>query len=209
MATSKLALYNQALTEIGERSLSDLTENRPPRHALDAVYDTALRYALEQGLWNFAIRTQELTESPSLDPLFGYTYGFEHPDDLVRIAAMTSDGTLQTAIEEYADENGYWWTNQDTIYVSYVSDDTDYGLDLSKWTSTFERYVVLLLASRICNRETASETKLERLARDTKKALLDARSKDAMAGNRMHREKSNWLNARLRNSRINGTGRGL
>ena len=50
---------------------------------------------------------------------------------------------------------------------------------------------------------------LERIKRDCKKALIDARSKDAMAGPNYYRDKSNWLRARNSGSRLNGTGRGL
>lgn len=207
--TTKLALYNQALLEIGERRLTGLTEARPPRYALDEVYDPALAFALEQGLWNFGIRSQELTYSASVTPAFGYTYAFEKPSDLVRLSMLTSDESQTSGVEDFSDEAGYWFANIDTMYTSYVSDNASYGMDLARWPATFERYVVLLLASRICDPETASGTKLERIEQKMKRALLDARSKDAMAGSNRYNDKSRWLRARNSGSRLGGTGRGL
>lgn len=206
---SKLGVYNLSLLEIGERSLASLTEARPPRYALDTVYDGLLLYALEQGLWNFGMRAQEIAYDPGIEPAFGYDYAFEKPDDLVRLNTLTTDASGTMPVEDFADEAGYWYANVDTVYTTYVSDDASYGLDLTKWPATFERYFVLLLAERICNRETASENKLERIKRDCKKALIDARSKDAMAGPNAFRDKANWLMVRNSGSRLNGTGRGL
>jgi len=208
MAT-KLGVFNLCLLELGERPLSSLSEARPPRYALDAVYDGALLYALEQGLWNFGMRAQEIAYDPNIDPAFGYDYALEKPSDLVRLNTLTTDAAGLMPLEEYADEAGYWYANSDAVYTTYVSNNASYGLDLTLWPATFERYFVLLLAERICSRETASESKLERLKRDCKKALIDARSKDAMAGPNYFRDKSNWLRARNSGSRLNGTGRGL
>ena len=39
MAVDKLALYSNALTLLGQRSLSSLTEDRDVRYLLDGAYD--------------------------------------------------------------------------------------------------------------------------------------------------------------------------
>lgn len=208
MAT-KLGLYNGALLEIGERRLASLSENRAPRYALDETWDGTLRLVLEEGLWNFAMRSQEIAYSTSVTPDFGYTYAFAQPSDMVRLAALCSDATMRLTIDQYVDEAGYWWANVDTIYASFVSDDTGYGADLSRWPATFEKYVTLELASAVCVRITGSEAKLDRIEKMKKRALMNARSKDAMSSANRRVQKSNWLEARLQGSRINGTGRGL
>ena len=133
MATTRLKLYNEALiTFLGERALGSLAENREPRRVLDAVWDNgAIDYCLEQGLWNFATRAQQITYSPSVEPPFGYRYAFTKPDDYVRTAAVCSDERFNCPLTQYADEGGFWFADLDTLYVKYVSDDDQYGYDLS------------------------------------------------------------------------------
>ena len=207
--TTKLGLYNEALREIGERRLASLTEAQPMRYRLDDVYTSAIRYVLEQGLWNTAMRSIELPAQVSIDPNFGYDYAFEQPSDLVRLAALCSDASMIETVREYADERGYWWANVAPLYVSYVSDDTEYGLDLSRWPETLARFAALELAERIVVPGTASESKLERIDKMRKRALIDARSKDAMSGPNRKGVRSSWLQARMSGSSLDGTGRGL
>src|SRR5258708_823139 len=121
--TDKLSLYNGALTEfLGERKLANLTENREPRRVLDEIWDGgALRYCLEQGLWNFAMRTIQLTYSPSVEPDFGFRYAFDKPTDWVRTAALCVDEFFRCPLLQYNDEAGFWFADIDTIYVRYIS----------------------------------------------------------------------------------------
>ena len=58
MSITRLQLYNKALLLCGERFLSALTDSNEPRRLLDHVYETdGIDYALEQGAWQFAMRT--------------------------------------------------------------------------------------------------------------------------------------------------------
>jgi hypothetical protein len=48
VAISKLGIYNDALRILGERKLSSISEDRPPRYRLDDIYDFgAIEYCLE------------------------------------------------------------------------------------------------------------------------------------------------------------------
>lgn len=111
MATGQLGLYNVALRAIGERSLDALTDSGEPRRELDAVWSTgngALRFLLEQGFWNFAIRTQMLDHSASATPAFGLTYAFERPSDMVRLLDISADERFSLPLNEYESEAGYF-----------------------------------------------------------------------------------------------------
>src|SRR3546814_15520749 len=89
MTATQLSLYNGALRLCGEAKLANLTEDREPRYVLDDVWDDgALRHCLQQGLWNFAMRTVEAEYSPSVEPSFGFRRAFDKPIDWVRPAAM-------------------------------------------------------------------------------------------------------------------------
>lgn len=193
---SKLNLFNAALREIGETKLASLVEARGPRYALDDVYDDALLYCLEQGQWNFAMRTVEIESAPAIDPTFGFTYAFEKPDDWIRTCGLSASDTMNIPLERYEDEGAYWYADVDPIYVRYVSSDSDYGLDLTLWPATFQRYVELYLASRIAKPTADNESVLERIQKDMKKALIDARSKDAMNEAVRFAPPGSWVQAR-------------
>lgn len=177
--TTKLALYNDALLILGEEKLASLSEARAPRYALDDAYDAALRYCLEQGFWNFAMRAVQADSSASVTPTFGYTYAFTKPDDWIRTYRVGDNEQIDPFLEDYVDEPNYWFANCDPLYVKYVSSDTAYGLDLSIWPETFADYVAHYLAKRTCRRITGSHPS-DDLIRDERRARADARSKDAM-----------------------------
>ena len=139
---SKLSVYNGANRILGERKLASLTENRASRRRLDSVWDgdTGVLWCLQQGLWNFAMETIELTYSPSVTPAFGYTYAFDKPTDWVRTARVSDDEGFCGRLD-YKDQVDYWFANPDTIYVKYVSKAVTRGLDLSLWTPNFTDFV--------------------------------------------------------------------
>ncbi len=181
MVASRLSLYNQALIMLGARTLASLTENRESRRVLDVIWnDGAVEYCLEQGFWEFAIRTQQITYDPSITTQFGYTYGFDKPTDYIRTYSIFSDEDLTQPIIRYSDEGDFIYSDFDTIYFQFVSNDEDYGFNYGAWTETFTGLVELYLSSMACERLTQNASKKERLDKEYNKALSDARSKSAM-----------------------------
>ena len=180
MGTTKLDLWNRALFEIGERKLSSVSENREPCRVLDEIHDETMLYCLEQGQWNFATRTASFEADTALDTAFGYEHVFAKPTDWVRTTALSANEQMEPPLEDYADETDYWLADVDPIYVSYVSSDASYGLDLTRWPATFARYAALELATGLVKRLTNSNTDREQLARDLKIAKRDAKAKDAI-----------------------------
>ena len=200
--TTQLSLFNGALREIGERRLASLSENTSTRHDLDGVWDEgAVKHCLEQGHWKFAQRTAKLEYAPGFTPSFGYQRQFEKPTDFVKLSKMCSDEYLNQPLLQYADEGGFWFADLDEIYVSYVSNDASYGSDMSLWPQTFVLYVECYLASRIAYRITTSKEAAADAMKAANKALVDARSKDAMAGPATFLPAGSWNNARTSGGR--------
>ncbi len=206
MAT-KLEVYNDALLALGSERIASLSEATTARYALDDAYDKALKYCLEQGFWNFAMRTVELSSTASIDPAFGFSYAVEKPDDWVRTFAISADETLSWPLLEYNDENNLWYCNSDPIYVRYVSNDTSWGGDLSLWPESFADYFANRLAARICKRVTGSAPS-DDLKRDEMRSLASARAKDAMNDPPGFPPSGTWVRSRgnspLNRSRWNG-----
>ena len=203
---SKLSLYNDALLILGDRKLASLAEGRDARRALDDAYDQALAYCLEKGFWNFAMRSVQVDSSASVVPTFGYQFAFTKPSDLRRVHSVSANETMDPPLLEYVDETNYWYANSDPLFVRYISDDLAYGGDLSLWPETYANYVAHRLAFRTCNRITGKAPG-DDIRVDLKRALSDARSKDAMDEPPGFPPKGSWVRSRTANLTGMRTGR--
>lgn len=193
---SKLGLYNSALLIIGERKLASLSEPREPRRALDDAWDDAVAYCLEMGFWNFAMRAVQADHSASVTPAFGYTYAFAKPEDFIRTYALGSTETFDPPLLTVVDEPNYWYANIDPLYAKYVSNDTAYGMDLSLWSESFADYVSIRLANKTCKRITGKFPD-DDMKKEEKRALAQARSKDAMDEPPGFPPRGTWVTSRL------------
>lgn len=195
--TTKLLVYNGALTKLGERRLASLSENREPRRALDGVWDDGfVNKVLIAGLWNFATRTAEAAYSASVAPDFGYRRAYDKPSDFVRTVAVCSDEYFKCPVLDYADEGAFWFSDLDTMYLKWVSNGASYGGDLALWPDNFSEYAQWALAEKVCKRITQSEAGLQDVRKEMKKALTQARSTDAMADPTAFPPQGSWSKAR-------------
>ena len=158
--TTQLSLYNQALQLLKERKLTalDSPAEEKSQIELDTVWDNgATDYCLEQAYWNFATRDIELSYDPDTTPAFGLQYAFNKPSDWKRTSAICSDELFTVPHLSYRDRGSFWYSDLDTLYISYVSNDASYGGDLSLWPQVFVKYVAAYLASEACLRITGSK----------------------------------------------------
>ena len=134
--TDRLDVYNGALRRLGSRRLASLTENREPRRVLDDIWNNGalVNYALERGEWNFALRSVQGAYNAGITPGFGFRCAFDKPDDFRRLAGLSADEYFRRPLtaEEYTDEGGYWLSDNDTIFIRYVSSHDNYGYDSSR-----------------------------------------------------------------------------
>ncbi len=193
--TSKLTLYNGALRLLKERPLASLAENREPRRLLDSAWDGgAIDYCLEEGLWKFAKRTVQIDASPSIDPDFGYEFAFDIPTDHKGTAGIWSDEMLTQPFRDYREESGYWYGSLETMYVSYISNDAQYGLDLSLWPQTFVKFVEAHLASEVAGPMTEAGKEMLQLR---ERLLRAAKSSDAQGDPTRVIPAGSWVRARI------------
>lgn len=200
MATSQLQIYNAALDLCGERALATLTEDREPRYLLDNVWARGgVRYCLEQGQWNFAMRTVMLDYDPSIAPDFGYRKAFSLPDDLVQIANVASDEYFNEPLRAYQKEGQELYCDLETIYIRFVSDDDTFGFDYSLWPESFREYVEAYFASKII-RKFGTRERITDIC-DPKKGVLaiarkNAKNKDLQTQPTRFRAQGGWTKAR-------------
>lgn len=195
----QLSLYNDALLACGERFLGSLTENREPRRLLDQVWATGgVKYILERGQWNFATRSQQLDYDSGIQPGFGYYRAFDKPDDYCCTRAVCSDEYMREPLLRYVDESGYWYSDLDTIYVRYVSDDVGYGMDLNKWPETFKEVVAMHFASKIILKLGNDNTEKARLEQERDRMLKIAKNSSMMQEPAQFPAPGNWSRSRNR-----------
>jgi|AGTN01.3.fsa_nt_gi hypothetical protein len=193
----KLSVYNGALLALGERKLVSVTENRASRRRLDSVWDAnGVKSCLQAGFWNFAMRALELSFSPSITPAFGLRYAFDKPSDWVRTWLVSGDDRFTEELRGYEDEGAYWYADPDTIWVRYVSNDSQLGGDLSLWPENFTRYVEGYFAWRICKSTTGSNGDKDSLGAEMERLLKRARATDAMDETTRFPPEGSWSKSR-------------
>jgi len=199
---TQLALYNQALRLVGEVKLATLTDNRPERHALDAIWDEdPIKDILEEAQWTFATRTLEWNFDASVTSDFGYKYAFTKPANYIRTAAICSDEFFQEPITASADENTYWFCEYETIYIKYISDSDLFGRDYSLWTKLFRNCVASKMAAELAISLTKSQAIMDARKKELKDYVRDAKSLDAMNQPTRFPPPGNWTRSRRSSNR--------
>lgn len=207
--TTKLVLYNKALFICKERKLVTVTDATKSRYLLDEVYDESIQACLESGLWRFARRSSEIDYDTGIDPLFGYQYAFAKPSDWAATIAVCTDEYYRSPLLDYVFEAGYWYADTEPLYVMYVSNHADYGLNLSGWSELFADFVAAHMADKIVGSLTSDDKLMERVAMTLKKNKSSALNHDAMSGPTKTLPHGSWVNSRRSGgSREGGGNRG-
>ena len=160
MAATKLGIYNNALTLLGERKLAGIYEARTPRYVLDEVWDLgAVDYCLELAKPRFANKTVALT-SPAVSAEHAMDSVYTLPADYKTIVGLYSDDELSEPIDRYLIEGRTIATDvATTVYLRYVTNSPA----LSQWTPAFTQMVVGYLA-----KESASKLNPSKIAETDK-----------------------------------------
>ncbi len=194
---SKLSLYNGALNVLGERNLASLTENREPRHKLDDIYDNdMIDRVLQHGQWKFAKRTAQLQASTTITPEFGYQFAYELPTDFIRTLGVASDEFFIQPLTQYDKEGATLFCEIETLYLMYVSNDSQFGNDLSLWPGNFTEYVEFYMARKVAPTLTGLDYSDTELKKQVAGALTDAKATDAMEAPTKFPPKGNWASSR-------------
>lgn len=198
--TTQLGLYNQALLILGERRLTaiDSPATEKSQIELDVVWDNgAIDYCLEQALWNFAMRSIQLSYDPDTTPPFGLQFAFNKPTDWIRTAALCEDDHFYVPCLDYEDRADFWWSDLNELYIKYVSNDSAYGADLSLWPQSFIKFVAAYLAKEACSRIIVGDKeKRKEVEAIYRTALLDASAKDAINEATKFPAEGNWAASR-------------
>lgn len=103
MAVTKLGIYNNALHLLGERRISNLYEDREPRHVLDQNYNLSLvTHCIQMTQPRFAVRSAKLA-TPVVSTVHGVDEVYSFPADFVDV--LRDPGTHGSIGSFFADED--------------------------------------------------------------------------------------------------------
>ena len=200
MGTTKLEVYNLALGHFGTARLhpaSGLSENRPDRYELDAVWAQSGKLMLEAGVWDHATRVQEMTADPDIIPAFGLRYGFGKPTDFVRLAQFSTDAYGLEEDRSFKLEGNVFYTNNQTIYLGWVSDDSAYGGDLGKKSALYARAWGAWLAELACISITKDQNLETKIMRKRELYVSEAKRADARDERVKEKPMGTWIMSRF------------
>lgn len=191
--TTKLDLYNLALGHLGPVRLASAVENRPDRFEIDAVYDQTLAVMLERGIWFFALRSSLVEPDTDVEPRFGLPYTYSFPADYVRLRMITTDESQAHEDTTYKREGRYFFSQHSELYLTYVSNDTNYGLNLGAFPELYAEAVAAELAYKSGLPITKDRGTKNDLLVIKKRALIEARRVDAVDERVKAKPGSSWV----------------
>jgi len=207
---SRLSIYKSALRYLGNAAgLASLGEASTARYALDDAWQEAGEYMLAKGLWNFAVRTSQLSADEDVEPLFGYQYAFSKPADWVRTVNINTDPDFGIGFEDFADETSYWYADSDTLYVRYISNDDAYGWNIGAWRQPFAEALAAYLAFQCSLPISSDKGTRSDLFNLSKTLLTEAKTLDAVDERVAYAPAGRLVRSRLRRGSLSGTRRGL
>ena len=200
MAT-KIGLYNAALSRLGPVRLTSLVENRPERVAFDQHYDEVLQEMLEQGLWFFALRTQEWTpDIDAVDSINGQ-YVYNIPADYVRLRKISPDQAQTYEDLSYKREGEVILSDYSTLFVTFVSNDASYGANLGLYPQLYANAFADCLALRANLPITKDRGTTADLERKFARSLSQARRVDAVDERIKTKQPGTWTQSRRQSNR--------
>ncbi len=176
----RLEIYRGACRLLGQQRIVSLTDTGTTRRSFDDAWQATGDYLLAKGLWNFALRTVELSSDEDVEPRFGFEYGFQKPEDWVRTADLCDDPTMESPTRAYEDEPDYWFADTDPLYVRYVSNDVEYGWDVARWRQPFAKAFEAYLAFESGLPVTNDKQNRNDLFQLFEKRLAEAKTLDAV-----------------------------
>lgn len=193
---TQLRVYNDALGYTGQLRIASLTDASMAVRLLNDEWALAVRWALEQGPWTFAIRAIMIGPFGDTVPTFGYQNAFKKPDDWLQTVLVSEFDDFRAGSTTYADETGWWFADAPGLFIRYVSLGPNYGMCLERWSPSFGELVATRMAEKIAPRLGMSQNAVAGLVALRQNAMKQLRATDALNTPPVFPPTGSWVQAR-------------
>lgn len=205
MATTKIKVYNRVLDHLGITRLDPthgLTERRIERFEIDSAYDDALTEVLESAIWYFALRFIKIMPDPEIVALFGRRCAYPKPEDMTEhgLHGLYQDERGAAPLLDWKERNGIYFADVQPLYMEYVSNSDDHGRNLGKMGQAFVNLWAAKIAERIIGRVTGSRVDRNDMIAISRKAMDEAKVREAVDQPIKFKPAGSWSSARARNT---------
>ena len=197
---SQVEIVNNALVEIGEQTITSMTQGTKAARVANRVWDSVRRDMLVRYRWNFAKGRASLAADASA-PEFGYQRKFPVPEDflsLIGVYDSAEDLRNYTATTHpYNLEAGHVLSDETVLYITYIKNITD----TAQFDPAFENALVYKLALRLAPDLTGGSERIKQLSELFGDAIRTAKFSNAIQNSPEVIQASTWVDARHMDSR--------
>lgn len=168
MAVSEVSICSNALSMIGEKPITSLSDATARARLCNRWYEITRDALLEEHPWNFAIGRKSLNKLAT-DPVFEFDNAFQLPNDYLRVLATDPKDAIFTV-----ESDSRLLTDESSIKIKYIKKITD-PLVFSK---NFVQALTARLALLFTNFITARGSLIDRIAAMEQQAIRRAKITD-------------------------------
>src|SRR5690606_36806247 len=145
MSTTEVSICNEALSQIGAKSIISIDANTEDARRCASIYASTRKALLRMHPWSFAKKRVQLAPVTT-HPTFGYENSFPLPRDFLRV--------ISAGVEEYEVEERQILANTNLINLQYVSDEANEEI----WDSLFCEFMVLYMDYKLAKPITGTQS---------------------------------------------------
>lgn len=187
---SDVEICNVALQKLGAARISSLTEASVNARHCATAFEPQRDAELRAHPWSFAIVRAQLP-ADAVAPLFGKARSFTLPSDFIRL--LSPDETLNFNNLDWKIEGNKIITDDSApLSIRYVSRVTD----ANRMDTLFREALASRIALQICEPVTQSNTKMDRVERQYKAAVSEARRTNAIEKTAETPPEDTWVTVR-------------
>lgn len=187
-------VINTAARLVGAERITSLTDGTKTANVASDLYEELRDYLLRSHPWNFATKRVRLARSATA-PAFELDYAYVLPSDWLRTISVHDNdaghGTLFCRTEQVGSQVVIV-ASSEQVYLRYVSRITDPNL----MAPDFRRALEVGLARDFAIPLASSNSLQESLSQKAERALMQARSTDALGGSPELRPRGSWATSR-------------
>ena len=182
---SETNICNQALIELGEKTILSLEDETKTARICKTMYAPTRDKVLRDHPWNFAIKRYSMAQN-TVSPVYDYAYSYKLPSDCLRVLIPSRE------IWEYAIEGDNLVTDYPSSNLKYISRIEDPNL----FDPAFIEALAYKLASRMAVALTDNDQRHTDMVQLYNIAITEAKAVDAMEDGPKWLTSEEWLEAR-------------